>query len=276
MVQFLPLIVLLYQFYLNSHAGTLPAGQQAEQTLINSLTSGYNKIIRPDNTVTVDMTASIQQIISIDDKQQIMTSSSFITQTWTDQRLSWVPGSANNNTKVVMLPVKSLWIPDTFILNSADASGYLTISDYSYVSVNYSGEVTMILPALTIRSRCNVLAQKFPFDQQVCSINLTSWAQGDNRIAYTEDKDVVLDISQYNEHPLWELKGTDIVVYRSEDRAPYESTYNNVISIQLTVRRKPLYFIMNGIFACLVLNCVTLLAYALPFGTQVSLCKKLH
>lgn len=275
MVPFLPLIVLLYQFFLHSHAGTLPAGQQAEQTLINSLLTGYNKNIRPAGQVNVDMTASIQQIISIDDKQQIMTSSSFITQSWIDQRLSWVPSSANNIT-VVMLPVKSLWIPDTFVLNSADASGYLTISDYSYASVNNSGDVALILPALTIRSRCNVLAQKFPFDQQVCSINLTSWAQGDNRIVYTEDKDVVLDISQYNEHPLWELKGTDIVIYHSEDRAPFEPTYNNVISIQLTVRRKPLYFIMNGIFACLVLNCVTLLAYALPFGTQVSLCKYLH
>lgn len=270
------LIVLFYQFFFHCCNGALPAGQVAEQTLISSLlptgAGGYNKNIRPDNEVTVDLTASIQQIISIDDKQQIMTSSSFITQSWTDLRLIWTPASANN-ISVVMLPVKSLWIPDTFILNSADTSGYLTVSDYSYASVKYTGEVAMILPALTVRSRCNVIAQKFPFDEQVCSINLTSWAQGENRIIYTEDKDVVLDISQYNEHPLWELKGTDIVIYHSEDRAPFEETYNNVLSIQLTVRRKPLYFIMNGIFACLVLNCVTLLAYTLPFGTQVSLCK---
>ena len=276
MVQFLPLLVLLYQFLLKSHAGSLPPGQQDEQNLINSLLSGYNKNIRPDDQVAVDMTASILQIISIDDKQQIMTSSSFITQTWTDERLSWVPSAANNFIEVVMLPVKSVWIPDTFILNSAESNGYLTINDYSYVSVDNDGEIAMILPALTIRSRCDVLAQKFPFDQQVCSINLTSWAQGDNRIHYTEDKDVVLDIKQYNAHPLWELKDADIVIYRSEDRAPFEYTYNSIISIQLTVRRKPLYFIMNGIFACLILNFVTLLAYALPFGTQVSLCKYLH
>ena len=38
------------------------------------------------------------------------------------------------------------------VLNSAGANGYLTISDYSLASVYYTGQVYMILPALTIRT----------------------------------------------------------------------------------------------------------------------------
>jgi hypothetical protein len=236
------------------------------------LLNGYNKNIRPENEVSVDITAALQQIVGIDEKQQIMTSSSFISQTWYDDRLSWTP-STSNNIEVVMLPVKSLWIPDTMILNSADASGYLTVSDYSLASVYYTGQVYMILPALTIRTRCNLLVQNFPFDREICSINLTSWSQGSNRIIYTENSSAVIDISQYSEHVLWKLNATDLIVYQAADRAPFEDTHNDVISIQLYLQRKPLFFIMNGIFACLILNFVTLLSYAVPFAPQISLCK---
>ncbi|CAF4259207.1 unnamed protein product [Rotaria sp. Silwood2] len=154
--------------------------------------------------------------------------------TWFDDRLSWIL-NASINIEVVMLPVKSIWIPDTMILNSADASGYLTVSDYSLASVYYTGQVYMILPALTIKTR-------------------------------------LIDTSGYSEHPLWELNDIDLAVINATDRAPFEDTYNAVISIQLFLQRKPLFFMMNGIFACFILNCVTLLSYALPFAPQIGLC----
>jgi hypothetical protein len=101
-----------------------------------------------------------------------------------------------------MLPVKSLWIPDTMILNSTDTSGYFTISDYSLASIYYTGQVYIILPALAIRTRRILLVQKFPFDRQIYSINLTSWVQGTDRIAYTENSSLVIDTSEYSENPL--------------------------------------------------------------------------
>lgn len=272
MVKILFLIIWTSNFIALLDSGSLPASQLAEQTLITTLLNGYNKNIRPYNQVSVDMTAAIKQVISIDEKLQIMTSSLFISQTWYDDRLSWTP-NASNAIRVVMLPVKSLWIPDTMILNSADTNAYLTVNDYSLASVDYEGQVYMILPALTIKTRCNFYVQKFPFDKQICSINLTSWSQGSNRIIYTENGSFAVDMNEYIEHALWKLERTNIIVIEAEDRAPFEYTENAVISIQLYLQRKPLFFMLNGIFACFVLNCVTLLSYALPFATQITLCK---
>ncbi|CAF3547015.1 unnamed protein product [Rotaria sp. Silwood1] len=263
-------IVICYLFYF-CNCGTLPASQIAEKTLVTTLLNGYDKTIRPNDQVSVDITAALQQIVSIDEKQQIMTSSSFISQTWLDERLSWAP-NASSNIEVLMLPAKSLWIPDTMILNSADTSGYLTVSEYNLASIDFRGQVYLILPALTIKTRCNFFVQQFPFDKQMCSINLTSWSQGSNRIIYTENASLVIDISGYSEHPLWKLKGTDLIVIHASDRVPFENTYNDVISIQLYLQRKPTFFILNGIFACLILNCVTLLSFTLPFGSQIGLC----
>lgn len=257
------------------NCGELPADQQEEQTLITTLLKNYTKNIRPASQVSVDITASLKQILSIDEKQQIMTSSLFIVQKWIDQRLSWTPNSSNNSIQVVMLPTKSLWIPDTMIMNSADSSGYLSVSDFSLASVSDTGLVYLILPILNIKTRCNLVVQNFPFDKQICTINLTSWGQGANRIQYTESAPDLFDMSDYDVNPLWDLFDTDILITRSQDRVPFEETYNTIISIQLSLRRKPLYFIMNGIFACLILNCITLLSFALPFILQISLCKNI-
>jgi hypothetical protein len=224
------IILVCYLFYL-CDCGTLPASQLAEQTLITTLLNEYNKTIRPDTEISVDITAELQQI---------MTSSSFISQTCYDDRLSWTPNASNNNVNVLMLPVKSLWILDTTILNSADTSGYFTVSDYSLASVDHEGQVYMILPALTIRTRCNMFVRLFPFDKQICSISLTLWAQGYNRIMYTENSSSVIDTS---EHALWTLSGIDVIVIKAEDRAPFEDTYNDIISIQLYLKRKPLFFL---------------------------------
>src|SRR5689334_15378510 len=130
MIKLLAFITLICYLFYCCDCGTLPASQIAEQALIRTLLTDYNKNIRPEDQVSVDITATIQQIVGIDEKQQIMTSSSFISQQWYDDRLTWSPNASNYNIKVVMLPVKSLWIPDTMVLNSADASGYFTVSDY--------------------------------------------------------------------------------------------------------------------------------------------------
>lgn len=269
----LTLVILkIYVFCLCRGAG-LPSGQLAEESLITSLLSSYNADVRPSDQVAIDISVSLQQIVSLEEKQQIMTSSSFISQKWTDERLSWTPNSTNNFIRVVMLSASDLWTPDIMILNSADSDGYLSISDQSLASVNYRGQVFLSLPVLAVQTRCRLYLRKFPFDEQTCTINLTSWGQGANRVFLTKANNTIVDTSLYSEHPIWTLNKANIVEIRYEgDRLPFESTYNTLVTVELDLKRKPLFFMMNGIVACLILNFVTLLSYALPFGSQVGLC----
>lgn len=136
-IKMLCLIFVMNNCLFMCDCGTLPVSQLAEQTVISRLLNGYNKNIRPSEPVSVDMTASIKELISIDKKQQIMTWSLFLSQTWYDDRLSWIPNSSNN-IEVFMLPIKSFWIPDTMILNSAD------VNDYSLASVDFEGQIYRI------------------------------------------------------------------------------------------------------------------------------------
>ena len=67
----------------------LSVGQQAENTLVTNLFKNYVRTIRPDITVSVAISIQLKQIISLDEKNQILSTTSFISQTWYDPRLSW-------------------------------------------------------------------------------------------------------------------------------------------------------------------------------------------
>jgi hypothetical protein len=79
--------------------------------------------------------------------------------------------------------------------------------------------------------------------------------------------------------PVWVITNVTQVKIPSENRfyllnIDTNKTYKvNEIYYTFTIQRKPMYIMMNGIFPCFLLNLVILLAFALPFATQIGLCK---
>jgi hypothetical protein len=107
---------------------------------------------------------------------------------------------------------------------------------------------------------------KFPFDKQTCPISLTSWALTSAQINFKARDNVDFELDYYTENPSWFLDDVPIEIKKSSDRYTY--FYSNLTQQQvdfgLKLTRKPLYFMMNGVFPCFILNVLTLLAFALP------------
>ena len=174
-----------------SLSGTLTASMLSEQSLIATLLTGYKKETRPSDDVDISTTISLKQIISIDEKNQIMTSSCYISQQWIDPRLEWDPVT-NNGIETIMTNAKNVWLPDTFVLNTADTDGYLKLnSDFTLVSIHYNGQVYLILPTISLKTRCSFNTRNFPFDNQVCKIIFSSWSQDLSRVQYDESQDAL-------------------------------------------------------------------------------------
>jgi hypothetical protein len=172
-------IVILISLFNNAKC-QLSANQTVEQALVTALFTGYSRTIRPSDVVEVSIGVSLKQIIGIEEKNQLMASSCYISQYWNDGRLAWTPAS-RNNIQVIMVPLKNIWAPDTIILNSADGDGYLKInSDFSYVSVYYTGDVYFLSQSLSMKTRCSLDVANYPFDKQSCMIRLSSWSNADN------------------------------------------------------------------------------------------------
>ena len=259
------IIVSLIIFVTKLQCQTLPPNEIVESNLVKLLftTNGYNKNIRPDDQVQVAVSIQLKQIISLDEKNQILTTTCYFEQWWTDGRLTWTPGSYNN-IQVIIVPLKNMWLPDTIVMNSADGDGYLKInSDFGYLSILYTGEIYYVSPVIALKTRCYLDMQSYPFDSQQCNIRIASWSNGDNRIYYSVN-DSYIDQSDYTNNSIWNLVVSEVQTNAKSDRSPFEDTKSTEIVAVLYLQRKPLFYMMNSIFPCLILNLVTLLTFFMP------------
>ena len=126
-------------FCLNAQLNKTP---DIEATLKSELFSTYNNEIRPNQTVNVGLGISLLKIISIDEVQGIMHSSIYLYTLWMDSRLAWNPDNYSGIVSIYV-PINKLWLPDFFIINSADSSGFITLSSKSLGVIWFNGIIVI-------------------------------------------------------------------------------------------------------------------------------------
>ena len=89
-----------------------------------------------------------------------------------------------------------------------------------------------------------------------------------------EDSGVYDDL--YTQHAVWNKIDINTISIINSDRY-FGLDQNDLscedLSFEITLVRRPLYFMMNNVFPCLILNFVVILLFTLPFGMQVGACK---
>ena len=159
------LIIILQSDYLNMAVQT----NIDEYNIFMNITENYNRNIRPTSQVDFAAFFTLKQIVSIDEKNQIMMSNSYVALIWTDKRLLWDPAYFNGVNSTVM-STSLLWTMDMFVINTADTSGYLPMPSQSLAYVQYDGLVYVIFSMAALRTRCQLNVKYFPFDTQNCSV----------------------------------------------------------------------------------------------------------
>ncbi|XP_053487918.1 neuronal acetylcholine receptor subunit beta-2-like [Ictalurus furcatus] len=243
---------------------------EVEERLINNLLSPerYNKLIRPavnkSQQVTIAIQVSLAQLISVNEREQIMTTNCWLTQVWNDYRLMWNPDEYEGVMKV-RLPSQHIWLPDIVLYNNAD--GTYEVSFYSNAVVSSNGEVAWLPPAI-YKSACKIEVRNFPFDQQNCTLKFRSWTYDHTEI------DLVL-LSDFASRDDFKPSGEwDIVSLpgrKNED--PDDFTYLD-ITYDFIIRRKPLFYTINLIVPCVLITSLAILVFYLPSdcGEKITLC----
>ena len=106
----------------------------------------------------------------------------------------------------------------------------------------------------------------------MCPIKIGSWQQDKTRITFMTTKNYS-SISDYTENHLWHIDEAISYTVRSSSRFKYSEA--NDFFFKLSIKRKPLYYITNNVFSCLVMNIMTLFMFFIPFQLQAPLCKYL-
>ena len=237
--------------------------------LVTNLTSylfkNYNAFQKPSYNLLMALNIKYNQLISIDEKNQIMTSSFYLEVNWIDKRLSW--NLTDYNISEILVPVNKLWLPDLYIINTADTNGFINYSNYLAL-IGYDGIINLILNLCLLKTRCSINIAGFPYDYQTCNIQIGSWSYDNEQIEFSA-KDSKFDTKDYIENAVWDLRSV------SSDEKETSKRLNNStdISFKIRIKRRPTNYMFNNLYPCFVLNVVTLLTFWIPFAPSFAASK---
>ena len=120
---------------------TLQIEKRIKDTIINK---NYDKSIRPTVSVSILMDIALKQIVAIDERNQFMTTASYLFIKWYDPRLKW-NSKLSNDVKSISVLAKSIWLPDLFITNTADNDGFIKVTDSNLAFIENDGYVKLTL-----------------------------------------------------------------------------------------------------------------------------------
>ncbi|GFR96270.1 neuronal acetylcholine receptor subunit alpha-10-like, partial [Elysia marginata] len=220
-----------------------------EYRLVRDLMKGYNKQVKPsvinNQALNVSFGVALAQIIDL---------------IWHDPKLTWDP-KKYGNIEVVRLPYDTVWLPDIVLYNSAHLADESVSTN---VIVNNNGTV-MYLAMVIYKSSCSIDVKYFPFDSQHCTLDFSSWTydvQGMNLILLGGEDG---DVSNYKNSTEWELVGflqeREVVKFSCCD-VPYPFIKNHI-----KIKRRPLFYVFNMIFPCVLITLVALLGFYMPSDT---------
>jgi hypothetical protein len=116
---------------------------ESEKELTKKLLKGYDKTLRPDDTVKLKFSMHLNRIITIIEKEQILVVNVFVDHEWVDNRLKWNP-SEHNNISLLRVISDLIWVPDTFIDTVADHSGFIMPIKGTYFILTNDGIFLLI------------------------------------------------------------------------------------------------------------------------------------
>ncbi|XP_071264290.1 neuronal acetylcholine receptor subunit beta-2-like [Salvelinus alpinus] len=244
--------------------------ENAEERLVNYLLSPerYNKLIRPavnkSQQVTISIQVSLSQLISVNEREQIMTTNLWLFQEWNDYRLRWDP-EKYEGIKKLRIPSQHIWLPDIVLYNNAD--GVYEVSFYCNAVVSNTGDIFWLPPAI-YKSACAIEVQHFPFDQQNCTLKFRSWTYDHTEVDLILTSDFA---SRDDFTPSGEWDIVSLPARKNED--PDDITYLD-ITYDFVIKRKPLFYTINLIIPCVLITSLAILVFYLPSdcGEKMTLC----
>ncbi|XP_031778064.1 neuronal acetylcholine receptor subunit alpha-7 isoform X4 [Nasonia vitripennis] len=237
-------------------------GGAYERALLNKLLSNYNTLERPveneSEPLQVKFGITLQQIIDVDEKNQILTTNAWLKLEWTDYNLQWNESEFGGVKDLRITPSK-LWKPDVLMYNSAEEGFDGTFQ--TNVVVTHNGSCLYVPPGI-FKSTCKIDIAWFPFDDQHCEMKFGSWTYDGNQLDLVLNSEEGGDLSDFIMNGEWYLIGMpgkkNTIVYQCCPE-PYVD-----VTFTIQIRRRTLYYFFNLIVPCVLISSMALLGFTLP------------
>ena len=120
------------------------------------------------------------------------------------------------------------------------------------------------LSTVIFKSSCSIKIRYFPFDEQICEMTFASWTFD----GYFLDLNVNSnegDVTNYIRNGEWHLVNLT-AVKNLKNYSCCDEPYPE-ICYKLVIRRRPLYYVFNLVFPCMLITLVAFLGFYLPPGS---------
>nr|XP_027219382.1 neuronal acetylcholine receptor subunit alpha-7-like [Penaeus vannamei] len=263
---------------LNSEATALKFLPSAEATcgeherrLLHDLLDNYNQLERPvgneSEPVVVSFGITLQQIIDVDEKNQLLITNTWLKLEWNDVNLRWNE-SDYGGIKDLRIPPYKIWKPDVLMYNSADEGFDGTYQTKVVVS---SDGTCLYIPPGIFKSTCKIDITWFPFDDQRCKMKFGSWTYSGWQLDLQLQSEDGGDLSDFIKNGEWDLigcPGKRNAIYYKCCPEPYVD-----VTFEIVIRRRTLYYFCNLILPCVLIASMAVLGFTLPpdCGEKLSL-----
>ncbi|XP_039618357.1 5-hydroxytryptamine receptor 3A [Polypterus senegalus] len=246
----------------------------ANSTLVrlsDYLMTGYKKGVRPvrnwRNSTLVSIDFMVYAILSVDEKNQVLTTYIWYRQQWKDEFLVWNPEDFDN-LKQISIPTTNVWVPDILINEFVDVG---KSPDIPYVYVRSDGLVRNYKP-IQVVTACSLDIYNFPFDVQNCTLTFTSWLHtiSDINISLMRTpEEVMFDKSVFMNQGEWELLHvlSKYSVFSIDGNDHYAE-----MKFYVVIRRRPLFYAVSLLLPSVFLMVMDIVGFYLPpdSGERVS------
>ncbi|KAJ8319468.1 hypothetical protein KUTeg_004559 [Tegillarca granosa] len=226
---------------------------------LNDQYSVYSKIVFPrtsqSDAIEVKMDYSLLAITDFDEVAGTIEMAGILTITWTDQLVISAYNPATHGTITnYLIPQDNVWKPGIAVFNTVKSVTSMGDSSYK-IRITVADGTMEWKPAIVTKTGCIVDAAFFPFDTQTCEVQFTPWGYKSTEV-YLSYNQSTIATENYDESAEWTLKSTSAST----------EVINGIsyLKYELTLVRKPVYFLLNMVLPVLVLSLLNTVVFLLP------------
>lgn len=223
-------------------------------SFFRNITAGKNINIRPvrDQNTQVEVLLFfhliyIQEFDEVDGKLGL---TGYFGLGWKDETISWDAQALDINSLTFTEEV--LWRPNFIIGNSYGGVKYI-FKDDMVKRVNSEGFVTWS-PGDTFEVVCNADVSRYPFDTQICVVQVLPWGYTKNEIRFTPMFNYIIT-DWYNPSKTWEIV---------ETRVDKSNEDLQLVEFYIKLKRHPMFFVLNLILPICVMSILNIFVFFLP------------
>ncbi|XP_053399987.1 glycine receptor subunit alpha-3-like isoform X2 [Mercenaria mercenaria] len=240
-------LILLYVICMMIQRNTVSptTSNETMYTIMRQIIDGYEKELPPkfdkasDKQVAVYINVYIQSMYAFSDANMDYSMTMFLRERWVDERLRYPDTQKYPRLELEGPMVDKLWLPDVYIINEKESDYHeVTVPNkmahlYPNGTVQYSAKVTGTFS-------CLMYLKKYPFDTQVCHLEMESYGHSTETLKFYWSNEAV-SMSKGIEFPNFWL--ANISIYECEKT--YYSVLYPCIGVKFTMRRNYEFHILH-------------------------------